>query len=426
VKTYAANPVYAAKYPELATFDQEFYAAVATNTFDENLSVNIKFPLSLINGTPLPSGARGAKELLLGTNNTAITSDPGFIGYSTGNYELQAGLDLFNQMPFFKNHSMSEFGPHDRIAPYWYDESMKASGVTQTGLTLNWSGAYDNKGVTEYRVYKDSVLVGTTTNPTYDVTGLVEGTTYNFKVEAGDVAGNWSTTGPAVSVTTQGPPVFNPLENQFVDEGKTVSFTVYASDPNDDKVDISVANLPEGALFDKVTGLFSWIPGFDKAGEYDVIFTASDGSLTSQKVVKITVKDIPAKVLAEGLKEYLNNMDINKTSKDLLVKELGDVSGSIEKEQYKLALVKLKVFMAEVKIQEPRVISGEQFNYIIGESLDICMAIRADVQNKDASLKDKKIDNVLEFFKNFVEAKDKNDLYNDLIGRIDELIDAIK
>ncbi len=426
VKAYAANPVYAAKYPELATFDQEFYAAAATNIFDENLAVNIKFPLSLINGTPLPSSARGAKELVLGTNNTAMTTDPGFIGYSSGNYELQAGLDLLNKMPFFKNHSMNEFGPQDRIAPYWHDESITASGVTQTGLTLNWSGAYDNRGVTGYRLYKDSELIGTTTNQTFDITGLVEGTTYNLKVEAGDAAGNWSSTGPAVRVATQGVPVFNPVENQSVEEGKAVKFTVSAADPNNDRIDISAAGLPEGALFDKVTGLFSWIPGFDQAGEYAVIFTASDGSLASQKAVKITVGDMPAKVLAEGLKEYANSMDINKIAKNLLVKKLDDVTDSLEKAQYKLALVKLKVFMAEVKILEPRVISREQSEYLIGGSLDICMAIRADAQNKDAGLKDKKIDRIVEAFKNFKEAKDKKDLYNDLTGGIDDLIDIIQ
>lgn len=248
VKTYAAIPVYAAKYPELATFDKEFYAAVATNTFDENLSVNIKFPLSLINGTPLPSGARGAKELLLGTNNTAATTDPGFIGYSTGNYELQSGIDLFNQMPSFKNHNMNEFGP----------------------------------------------------------------------------------------------------------------------------------------------------------------------------------QGLPTRALAENLKDYVYNLDIKNAAKDLLMKELDAVTDSIEKEQYKLALVKLKVFMAETKIQEPREISSEQFNYIIGQSLDICMAIRADIQKNDTDLVNTEFDHLLEFFKNFIEAKDKNEVYNDLMGRIDDLINMIK
>ncbi len=111
VRTYAAKPVYAAEYPELLTFDQEFYAAVATNTFDENLTVNIKFPLSPINGAILPSGARGAQELILGTNNIVIKEDPGFAGYSGGNYELTAGFELLNQIPYFNIHSMDEFGP---------------------------------------------------------------------------------------------------------------------------------------------------------------------------------------------------------------------------------------------------------------------------------------------------------------------------
>lgn len=37
----------------------------------------------------------------------------------------------------------------------------------------------------------------------YTVTGLASGTTYLFKLEAGDAAGNWSIDGPTVVVTTQ-------------------------------------------------------------------------------------------------------------------------------------------------------------------------------------------------------------------------------
>lgn len=143
VKTYAANPVYAAKYPELLTFDQEFYAAVATNTFDENLTVNIKFPLSLTNGATLSSGARGAAELMLGTNNIVMTSDPGFVGYSSGNYELQDGLALFDQIPSFQNQDMDDFGPQEQPAKdltealrdYVYNMDLKSASKDQ--LTKN-------------------------------------------------------------------------------------------------------------------------------------------------------------------------------------------------------------------------------------------------------------------------------------------------
>jgi len=43
---------------------------------------------------------------------------------------------------------------------------------------------------------------GTTSASPYTVTGLFPGTTYTFKVEAGDAAGYWSTGGPSATVTT--------------------------------------------------------------------------------------------------------------------------------------------------------------------------------------------------------------------------------
>jgi hypothetical protein len=38
----------------------------------------------------------------------------------------------------------------------------------------------------------------------------------------------------------------------------------------------AASNLPAGATFDPVTALFSWTPGFDAAGTYQVTFTAID------------------------------------------------------------------------------------------------------------------------------------------------------
>ena len=247
VKNYASNPIYAEKYPELSTFDQEFYAAVATNTFDENLTVNIKFPLSIINGTPLSSGARGAAELLLGTNNIAMETDPGFADYNSGNYELQAGLELLNQIPYYINHSMDEFGP----------------------------------------------------------------------------------------------------------QGFSVEFQL------------------------------------------------------------------------ENLKDYIINMDIKTSSKDLLLNKLGDVMSALEEDQYKLALVKMQVFMAKVKILEPKVINKEQFGFIMGESLDICIAIWEDAKINDPSLDDEKIKQIFKFIKSFIDTKDKADIYDDLIDKIEAISDMI-
>ncbi|CAH1057408.1 endo-alpha-N-acetylgalactosaminidase family protein [Paenibacillus pseudetheri] len=96
--------------------------------------------------------------------------------------------------------------PVDKAAPTWSeDKTLTTSNVGRTSLTLSWTAAADDKGVTSYKVYKNgNELVALTGDITsYTVSDLSSDTTYTFKVEAGDAAGNWSVNGPSVTVTTE-------------------------------------------------------------------------------------------------------------------------------------------------------------------------------------------------------------------------------
>ncbi|HIT84916.1 MAG TPA: S-layer homology domain-containing protein [Candidatus Ornithomonoglobus intestinigallinarum] len=114
---YASIPIFAEKYPELATFRDEYYKSVATNVFDENVVINLKFPLSTTNGTVNPQSTRGAVELIKGDNNYVSEEDPGFVDYSNGNYELKSDSQVFKQIPEFQNVDMEEFGPTEPVGP---------------------------------------------------------------------------------------------------------------------------------------------------------------------------------------------------------------------------------------------------------------------------------------------------------------------
>ncbi|MGG1519304.1 family 43 glycosylhydrolase [Paenibacillus oryzisoli] len=98
-------------------------------------------------------------------------------------------------------------GQNDRDVekPVWPHAELTPSGITQTGLTLAWPAAMDDTGTVNYAVYMDGTLYKTVEGDVYqtDIDGLLAGKTYMFKVEAGDAAGNWTTDGPSVSVTTQ-------------------------------------------------------------------------------------------------------------------------------------------------------------------------------------------------------------------------------
>lgn len=76
-------------------------------------------------------------------------------------------------------------------------------------------------------------------------------------------------------------PVLAAIGNQSVNEGDTLTFTVSATDPDTgDTVTLSATNLPGDSTFDPVTGIFSWMPYFDQAGNHTgVLFTATDNGL---------------------------------------------------------------------------------------------------------------------------------------------------
>ncbi|OPX86441.1 MAG: Exoglucanase B precursor [Pelotomaculum sp. PtaB.Bin104] len=94
---------------------------------------------------------------------------------------------------------------NDVIAGYWpHGGSLSASNISETALNLTWTPALDSAGVASYKLYQDGSAIATLSSSvhTYNATGLSAGTQYNFKVEAGDADGNWSTDGPGASVVT--------------------------------------------------------------------------------------------------------------------------------------------------------------------------------------------------------------------------------
>lgn len=99
---------------------------------------------------------------------------------------------------------VSSYATVDTKRPTWPTGSkLTAASITETGCRLDWTAATDNIGVTQYRVFRNGVLLATLGNVrTYNVGNLAAGTSYTFKVEAGDAVNNWTTTGPSAPITT--------------------------------------------------------------------------------------------------------------------------------------------------------------------------------------------------------------------------------
>jgi len=92
-------------------------------------------------------------------------------------------------------------------APSWAtDAQLTASSLTSRGVVLSWSekAATDETGVTKYRIYQNGAVKATVSGSTYSYqsTELSPGTSYTFKIQAGNEASLWSVNGPSVSVNT--------------------------------------------------------------------------------------------------------------------------------------------------------------------------------------------------------------------------------
>jgi len=85
-------------------------------------------------------------------------------------------------------------------------------------------------------------------------------------------------------------PVLDSIGDKSVSENSSLIFTVTAADADGDTITYSAAVLPDGADFSDQ--IFSWTPGYDQTGSYDITFTASDGTDQDTETVTITVSNL--------------------------------------------------------------------------------------------------------------------------------------
>lgn len=80
--------------------------------------------------------------------------------------------------------------------------NLSATAVSSTQVNLSWNASSDNVAVTGYRIYRNGSQITTTSNTSYNNTGLSANTTYTYTVTAYDAAGNESSHSSQVSATT--------------------------------------------------------------------------------------------------------------------------------------------------------------------------------------------------------------------------------
>ncbi len=139
-----------------------------------------------------------------------------------------------------------------------YSTSTLPAGAAFVGQTFTWTPSYSQSGV--YQI--------------------------NFRVTDG--IQEISQTATITVIDNNRAPVLVPISNKTVAEGQTLSFPVFAIDPDGNSVVLSTNSLPAGADF--ADGVFTWTPGYSQSGTYQVTFTASDNILTDTGTVTINVE----------------------------------------------------------------------------------------------------------------------------------------
>lgn len=89
-------------------------------------------------------------------------------------------------------------------------------------------------------------------------------------------------------------PLLSSIGNRTIDEAIKYSFTVDATDPdNEDELTFSATSLPTGASFDPDSQTFSWTPAYGQAGTYSGIhFVVSDGTYSDSEDITITINRV--------------------------------------------------------------------------------------------------------------------------------------
>jgi chitodextrinase len=91
---------------------------------------------------------------------------------------------------------------NDKIAPT-IPTGLKNTPPTTNSFYLSWQPSTDNVAVVAYKVYRDSMLIGTTSANGMNINGLASGKTYKMNVKAVDAAGNNSGFSAPLFVTTK-------------------------------------------------------------------------------------------------------------------------------------------------------------------------------------------------------------------------------
>jgi chitodextrinase len=217
------------------TTDQRGTGSGKDNTWDSAGFVQAVSRSGTLNGGTLGTDTGYSVEMAIKWSDLGVSASGGKIlgvdlavddrddnGVTPASFDW-AGLSLYGNPGAWPDVTLTG-GPSagDTSAPS-VPGGVAASAVSASQINLSWSASTDNVGVSDYKIYRGAAGAA----PTYlttvagsvtslQDTGLAASTSYAYKVQALDAAGNSSALSAAASATTSGTSssyvIFNPAD----------------------------------------------------------------------------------------------------------------------------------------------------------------------------------------------------------------------
>ncbi|MFB3076521.1 MAG: PKD domain-containing protein, partial [Lysobacterales bacterium] len=111
------------------------------------------------------------------------------------------------------------------------------------------------------------------------------------------------------------PPVLDPVGNQIVQLGQSLTFTLSGSDPNGDPISFTATPLPLPAnmTLNGTSGMLTFTPDATQVGDHILTMMMSDGVLTDTETITITVQGAPPGGVTELIGRILDTNDFTST-----------------------------------------------------------------------------------------------------------------
>jgi C1A family cysteine protease len=210
-------------------------------------------------------------------------------------------------------HPCSDWADRAVRITSWSWVSSSVTGIEtalQNGPVASWmavysdfyhytSGVYQPSGSSSYVGGHFVVIVGYNHTLQYWICKNSWGTNWGedgfFRIKMGVSGIGSDVLSMTKPILDNNPPVLAAIADCSGEEGQAIGFTLSATDNDDDPLVFSADYLPEGAILDAASGIFSWTPSHTQSGIFNIRFKVSDGISQDTDMVKITVQNVKRK-----------------------------------------------------------------------------------------------------------------------------------